>query len=131
MEIAPAHRVAGYENYATFQPAFLYQCGWYVLTGVLVIWAARRFLLTGDRVFALWLAAYALGRYGAEALTLDFAHHLFGLRINQWVMALVFAGALGYLYLTRDRWHPGRPAVGEAARARDRQAPHIPRVPHI
>jgi len=91
-----------------------------VLTGVLVIWAARRFLLTGDRVFALWLAAYAVGRYGAEALTLDFARHLFGLRINQWVMALVLAGALGYLYLTRGRQGPSLPAAGPA---RGRVAP--------
>jgi prolipoprotein diacylglyceryltransferase len=91
---------------------------------VLVIWAARRFLLTGDRAFALWLAAYAVGRYGAESLTLDFAHHLFGLRINQWVMALVFTGALGYLYLTRGRWHPSRPAAGEAGRAAAPQPRH-------
>ena len=130
VEIAPAHRVVGYENYATFQPAFLYECGWYALTGVLVIWAARRFLLTGDRVFALWLAAYAVGRYGAESLTLGSAHHLFGLRINQWVMALVFAGALAYLYLTRGRWHPGRPAPGGAVRAPDSQAPRISQAPH-
>jgi hypothetical protein len=66
-----------------------------------------------------------VGRYGAESLTLGFAHHLFGLRINQWVMALVFAGALAYLYLTRGRWHPGRPAAGEAARAPASQAPHV------
>jgi len=110
VEIAPAHRVAGYENYATFQPTFLYACGWDVLTGLLVIWAARRFLLTGDRSFALWLAAYAVGTYGTESLRIDYAHHLFGLRINQWVMTLVFAGALGYLYLTRGRRGPGHRA---------------------
>ncbi|HUL28750.1 MAG TPA: prolipoprotein diacylglyceryl transferase family protein [Streptosporangiaceae bacterium] len=111
--IAPAHRVPGYENYATFQPAFGYECGWYVLTGLLVIWAARRFALTGDRAFAVWLAAFAVGRYGAESLTVGSAHHLFGLRINQWVMALVFAGAVGYLYLTRS-WQPARPAAAAA-----------------
>ena len=111
VEIAPAHRVAGYESYATFQPTFLYECGWDVATGLLVIWAARRFLLSGDRAFALWLAAYAVGRYGTESLRIDFAHHLFGLRVNQWVMALICAGAIGYLYLTR-----GRPADQGAAR---------------
>ena len=31
--IAPEHRVRGYENFATFQPAFLYESGWDVLTG--------------------------------------------------------------------------------------------------
>jgi len=112
VEITPAHRVPGYENYATFQPTFAYQCGWDVLAGLLVIWAARRFLLTGDRAFAGWLAAFALGRYGTQWLAIDFAPHLFGLRVNQWVMALVFAGALGYLYLTRGRprgWRRARP----------------------
>jgi len=73
VEITPAHRVPGYENYATFQPTFLYQCGWDVLTGLLVIWAARRFLLTGDRAFAVWLAAFAVGRYATEWLAIDFA----------------------------------------------------------
>jgi prolipoprotein diacylglyceryltransferase len=87
-----------------------------VLTGLLVIWAARRFLLTGDRAFAVWLAAYAVGRYGTEWLAVDFAPHLFGLRVNQWVMALVFAGALGYLYLTRGR--PGGAAADPARPAR-------------
>jgi hypothetical protein len=86
-----------------------------VLTGLLVIWAARRFLLTGDRAFALWLAAFAVGRYGTEWLAIDFAPHLFGLRVNQWVMALVFGGAVGYLYLARGRraeapTAPARPA---------------------
>jgi prolipoprotein diacylglyceryl transferase len=111
VEIAPAHRVPGYEIYATFQPTFLYESGWDVLTGVLVIWAGRRFLLTGDRIFAVWLAAFAVGRYGTEALAIDFAHHLFGLRINQWVMAFVLAGALGYLYLTRARLGPSLPGA--------------------
>jgi prolipoprotein diacylglyceryl transferase len=106
VEISPAHRVPGYENYATFQPAFLYLAGWDVLTGLLVIWAARRFLLPGDRAFALWLALYAAGGYGAESLRIDAAHHLFGLRVNQWVLALVLAGALAYLYRTRRRRGP-------------------------
>ena len=86
-----------------------------MLTGLLVIWAARRFLFTGDRAFALWLAAFAVGRYGTEWLAIDVAPHLFGLRVNQWVMALMFAAAVGYLYLTRGRRAgaaagPARPA---------------------
>src|SRR5581483_9233529 len=41
VRIAPTHRVPGYENYATFQPAFLYQSLWEVALGFAVIWAAR------------------------------------------------------------------------------------------
>jgi hypothetical protein len=63
-----------------------------------------------------------VGRYGTEWLAVDFAPHLFGLRVNQWVMALVFAGALGYLYLTRGR--PGGAAAGPARPAR-------PAWPHL
>ena len=39
--ISPTHRAPGYENYATFQPAFLYQSLWDVAVGLGVIWAAR------------------------------------------------------------------------------------------
>jgi hypothetical protein len=56
-----------------------------------------------------------VGRYGTEWLAIDVAPHLFGLRVNQWVMALMFAAAVGYLYLARGRragsvWGPARPA---------------------
>src|SRR5208282_4857714 len=33
VSISPEHRVPGYENYATFQPAFLYQSLWEVVLG--------------------------------------------------------------------------------------------------
>ncbi len=49
VEIDPAHRVIPYENYATFQPAFLYESLWDLALGLALIWAARRFRLTGDR----------------------------------------------------------------------------------
>jgi prolipoprotein diacylglyceryl transferase len=120
VEIAPAHRMPGYENYATFQPTFLYACGWDVLTGVLVIWAARRFLLSGDRTCAVFLAACAVGRYGTESLRIDASHRLFGLPVDQLVMILVFAGAAGYLYLSRGRRDPDR--VPGAAVGQPRQA---------
>ena len=43
VQISPTHRAPGYENYDTFQPAFLYQSLWDVAVGLGVIWAARRF----------------------------------------------------------------------------------------
>ena len=49
VRISPEHRVPGYENYATFQPAFLYQSLWEVALGFAVIWAAGRFALSGER----------------------------------------------------------------------------------
>ena len=43
VQISPTRRAPGYENYATFQPLFLYQALWDVAVGFGVIWAARRF----------------------------------------------------------------------------------------
>lgn len=106
LAIAPEHRVRGYENFATFQPAFLYESVWDVLTGLLVIYAARRFLLTGDRTFALYAGTYAIGGFCVQALRIDPSHHVLGLRTGQWVLAAVFAAAVGYLYLTRHSRGP-------------------------
>jgi prolipoprotein diacylglyceryl transferase len=106
VQIAPEHRVRGYENFATFQPAFLYESIWDVLVGVLVIYAARRFLLTGDRAFALYACSYSVGAFCTQALRIDPSRHLLGLRVNQWVMAVVFAGAAGYLFLTWNKRGP-------------------------
>jgi prolipoprotein diacylglyceryl transferase len=106
VEIAPEHRVRGYENFATFQPAFLYESVWDVLVGLLVIYAVRRFLLTGDRAFALYAGAYAIGGFLAQSLRIDPSHHILGLRVNQWVLAAVFAAAVCYLYLTRRKRGP-------------------------
>jgi prolipoprotein diacylglyceryl transferase len=101
LEIAPAHRATGYETFATFQPAFLYESIWDLLVAAAVIWAARRFQLTGDRVFALYVAAYSVGMFLTQTVRIDYSHHLLGLRINEWIAILAFLGAAWYLYRTR------------------------------
>jgi len=106
VEIAPAHRVRGYENFATFQPAFLYESAWDVLVGLAVIYAVRRFLLTGDRAFAVYAGLYAAGAYLVDSLRVDAAPHLAGLRFDQWVLVAVFLAATVYLYLTRGKTGP-------------------------
>jgi prolipoprotein diacylglyceryl transferase len=104
--ISPEHRVTGFESFASFQPAFLYESGWNLLVGFAVSYAIRRLLLTGDRAFALYAGLYAIGRFCTEALLIGSSPRLLGLRVNQVVMILVLAGAIAYLYLTRDRKGP-------------------------
>src|SRR5260370_59491 len=99
LEISPQHRMAGFENVATYQPTFLYESLWDVGIALLLIWAARRFLLTGDRIFALYVAAYGVGRFIIESLRIDFAHQIAGLRVNQWMAIVIFAAGVIYLYL--------------------------------
>ena len=116
LEIAPVHRVPGYENFATFQPVFLYASIWDVLTGVLVIILARRFRLTGDRAFACYAALQAAGSVSTGLLRIGYVDRLDGISVNQILLTAVLAAAVGYLYLTRARQGPYvvEQATGEA-----------------
>lgn len=106
VQIAPEYRANGYESAATFQPMFLYQSLWDILAGLLVIYAIRLLLLTGDRAFALYAGLYAAGRFAVVGLSLGSSPRLLGLRADQVLMLAVCAAAAGYLYLTRARRGP-------------------------
>jgi prolipoprotein diacylglyceryltransferase len=104
--IAPAHRLAGYENFATFEPVFGYETLWCVAAGLIVMWAARRFALIGERAFALQLALTFAGLCAAESLLISPAPQLAGLRVDQWAEIVTVLGAAVYLYRTRHRHGP-------------------------
>jgi prolipoprotein diacylglyceryltransferase len=103
VQISPTHRVPGYENYGTFQPAFAYLSLWEIVAGVAVIWAARRFALTGERTFMLAAACYAMGSFWAESLRIGPLPHVLGVRYGAIGDVAVFVLALAGLYLTRPR----------------------------
>jgi prolipoprotein diacylglyceryltransferase len=73
----------------------------------LVIWADRQFTLGHGRAFALYVAAYTVGRAWIEYLRIDTANHILGLRLNDWTSLVVFTGAVAY-FVIRARRHPGR-----------------------
>jgi prolipoprotein diacylglyceryl transferase len=101
LEIDPEHRVDGYEQHATFHPMFLYEMVWNLaLVGVL-LWAERRFRLRAGRVFACYVCGYTAGRLWIEAMRIDEANQILGVRLNVWTSLIVFAG--GALYLWRRR----------------------------
>jgi hypothetical protein len=82
-----------------------------VVTGVTVAWAARRFALPGERVFALWAAAYAVGGFALFWLGIRHLPVLFGLRAGELGDAAVVVGASVYLVRTRRmRTRPVQPA---------------------
>ncbi|MEV8093915.1 prolipoprotein diacylglyceryl transferase [Kitasatospora sp. NPDC085879] len=92
-----------------FHPTFLYESLWCVGVALLVIWADRRFTLGHGRAFALYVAAYTVGRFWIEYLRIDEAHHILGLRLNDWTSIVVFVGAVVYLVVS-SRLRPGREA---------------------
>ena len=106
LEIDPVHRPAGYEQFATFQPTFLYESLWLIAMVLVLVWADKRFRMGHGRVFALYVLLYCIGRFWIESLRIDDAHHFLGLRLNDWTSILVGLGALIYL-LVSARLRPG------------------------
>ncbi len=106
LEIDPAHRPVGYEQYATFQPTFLYESLWLLAMVLVLVWADKRFRMGHGRVFALYVLLYCIGRFWIESLRIDDAHHFLGLRLNDWTSILVGLGALIYLIVSA-RLRPG------------------------
>jgi prolipoprotein diacylglyceryltransferase len=115
VQISPEHRVPGYENYATFQPVFLYQSLWDIALGFAVIWAARRFALSGERTFMLCAAGYATGGFWMESLRIGPLPHALGIRYGELGDIAVFLLAVAGMYLTKPRRTP-------AARAHPKRA---------
>lgn len=107
LEIAIENRPAGYEQFVTFHPTFLYEALWLVGVALLVIWADRRFHMGHGRAFALYVFLYTLGRGWIEMLRIDSANQILGIRLNVWTSIIVGLGALAYLVISA-RLRPGR-----------------------
>ena len=84
-------RPAGYEQFSTFHPTFLYEALWNLAVLALLLWADRRFRMGHGRVFALYVAAYCTGRAWIEMLRIDpvEASDVLGVRLNVWTSILL------------------------------------------
>ena len=84
---------------AVVQPTFLYELIWNLLVAAFLVIVDRRFRIGYGRLFALYVAGYCLGRFFIELMRDDHATLIFGVRINVFTAALVFAGAIAYFLL--------------------------------
>lgn len=90
IEIDPAYRVPGFEEFSTFHPLFLYESLWNLANMFLLLWLGKRFadrLRDGD-LFLVYLITYPLGRFLMEFLRLD-SSLVGGINANQTFMAIV------------------------------------------
>ena len=58
-QIGPAHRPAGYLQYATFEPTFLYEIIWNLALAAVLIWLGKRGRVRPPGLFALYVAGYS------------------------------------------------------------------------
>ena len=127
LEIDQAHRPAQYLDVETFHPTFLYEAVWnLLLCGLLVIVDRNRLrrgapaLVTDPRrvsrpgsILAVYACGYGLGRLWIEAVRIDPASLLLGVRVNIWMSLVLIVVSALYLLMTRGRSSrgPRRPVM--------------------
>ena len=97
--IDPVHRLAGYENFATYHPMFLYESIWNLFNMFVLLfitWNYEEKLRSGD-IFLVYLIIYPVGRFVLEFMRLD-ASFIGGFNANQVVMAIVAVTSMVALF---------------------------------
>lgn len=115
LEIDFEHRPERYLAEDTFHPTFLYESIWCLLVAGAVLLAERRLRLRKGQAFAGYVAMYTFGRTFFEALRVDPATEVLGVRFNLLVSAAL-CGLGVFLYVWWGRRSPEAPS---ARRQRD------------
>jgi prolipoprotein diacylglyceryltransferase len=100
VEISPAHRAQGLENFATFQPVFAYQALWDVALGIAISWVAHRLALSGGQVLALACAGYCAAGFGLFWLGIAHSPGVLGLAATSLGDVALFVASVIYLART-------------------------------
>jgi prolipoprotein diacylglyceryl transferase len=103
LEVDSHHRPYGYELFSTFHPTFLYESLWNLLVCIGLLLTEKRFRLGPGRLFGVYVMAYTFGRFFIERLRIDDAHHIAGLRLNDWTALIVFVTTGIVLFAARRK----------------------------
>ncbi|HEX6422501.1 MAG TPA: prolipoprotein diacylglyceryl transferase [Acidimicrobiales bacterium] len=99
LRIDPSHRPDGLADVSTYHPTFLYEALWNLALAAVLVVVGRRWHPRPGQLFAGYVAGYAAGRFWVEALRIDPATELLGVRVNLWVSAAVCLVAATVLVL--------------------------------
>lgn len=91
---------AGYAPGTTFHPTFLYESLANLLLCGLLLLLDRRVKVRTGHLMAYYLMGYGVIRFFVEGLRIDEAHHVGGLRWNQWVALAAVVGGAIYLFIS-------------------------------
>ncbi len=119
LHISPGFRPAGYAQYATFHPTFLYEFIFDLLWAAILVWLGHHRNIKPPGLFALYVAGYSAFRIFEESLRVDPSEHFLGLRLNMYVASvLTVAGIAWFAYSQRHGRRPRscRPPAGQRRR---------------
>jgi prolipoprotein diacylglyceryl transferase len=120
LEIPVQYRPTGYLQYATFHPTFLYELIWDFALAAVLVWLGHHSRIKAPGLFALYVAGYSAFRIFEESLRVDSSVHIFGLRLNMYVAAILMIIGLVWFYRIQRRPATEPPPAGAA------QAPGAP-----
>ena len=117
LKIDEARRPAQYLDVETFHPTFLYEAVWNLLLCALLVhldrhWKRRtvpkrrsapRRVSRPYSLLAVYLGGYGLGRLWVEAVRIDSASLIWGVRVNIWMSLALIVGSSLYLAAGRSR----------------------------
>ncbi|GGI06286.1 prolipoprotein diacylglyceryl transferase [Egicoccus halophilus] len=102
LEVEPAHRRPGFEQFETFHPTFLYESIWNALLVLVLLRIDRTGRVRRGGLLFVYLIGYGIGRAWIEALRIDTAERYLGWSRNNWIALLVvIGGAIGLWWWQR------------------------------
>lgn len=94
LEIPFRYRPIGYTSFETFHPTFLYEALWCTVVALALIFIGKKRQLAHGSIFVMYVGAYSLGRGLIEAIRIDEANLILGLRLNLWTSLILFITSL-------------------------------------
>jgi prolipoprotein diacylglyceryl transferase len=107
LEIAPQFRPAGFTQYATFQPTFLYELIFDLALAAALVWLGHHRTIRPWGLFALYVAGYSAFRIFEEIVRIDSSAHFLGLRLNFFIACTgTVAGLAWFVFAQRRKPRP-------------------------
>jgi prolipoprotein diacylglyceryl transferase len=113
LEVPLAYRPAGYTQYSTFQPSFLYELIFDLLLAAALVWIGHHYRVKPPGLFALYVAGYSGYRIFEETIRIDSSEHILGMRLNFWVaLILTLVGLAWFIVSQRSTKHGADDVAG-------------------
>jgi prolipoprotein diacylglyceryl transferase len=110
LEVAPAHRPAGYLAFGTFQPSFLYELIFDLALAAALVWFGHHRDIRPPGLLALYVAGYSAYRIFEETIRVDSSAHFFGLRLNMYIAIIGTVAGITWFVFTQRRKPEPEPA---------------------